>query len=146
MTPEQVSALFGYFGAAWPNAKVDERTPQVWIEQLEPIDADDGREAAKRLVRSCQWFPSVAEFLDVAAEVKAGREPVMQALPARSFSVDRDTNRRMLQACREVVAQAKGRQHYHGTAGPKGAWKDDECPVCAQIPPPYGQVEAGEAF
>lgn len=147
MNAQESATVLAYMAAAYPHANVSEQTALVWAEHLIGVTPDVGLEAARTITKSARWFPSIAEFMEQVRAIDRAHEPA--ALPAAPNSLaSREQAAEFIRLARETLAAQRGnaRNHYHGTAGPKGAWKDDECPVCAQIPPPYGQVEAGEAF
>ncbi|HEX9995295.1 MAG TPA: hypothetical protein VGB14_20400, partial [Acidimicrobiales bacterium] len=66
--------------AAWPQEKFHDRTPDVWADALRNVDPDDGLAAARLLVRSDNWFPSVARFLETANALARQRTVYRTAL------------------------------------------------------------------
>lgn len=73
MTKNEAATILGYFAAAYPNATVTEETAYVWGDMLREIDPLDGLEAARRLMKSSKFFPSVAEFLEAVKPLSAAR-------------------------------------------------------------------------
>ena len=80
MTPKETTALLAYFASAWPNAAISDAQTELWLEQLQHVDAGDGRAAAKTLVGRSKWFPSIAEFLETTAAARRARQHRTPAL------------------------------------------------------------------
>lgn len=135
MNAQDTAAILALFGAAYPNANVSEPTALVWAENLIGVDPDVGLEAARTLIRTTKWFPSVSEFIEHVGAAKRAHEPEVKALPEAPLA--RSEAKRLLAAARDVVSKSRqGPKHWH--AGP------DPCPRCVLIPPPFGQIPSPE--
>lgn len=62
MNLEETAAVLAYFAAAWPNQNLPEETVQVWATELVDVDPANASDAMHRLVRECEWMPTVARF------------------------------------------------------------------------------------
>lgn len=71
--------------AAFPGAKVTERSCELYANHLADLPADRVRAAVAQCVAACRFFPTVAEIRERAGEVVAERESV--ALEAFGFAV-----------------------------------------------------------
>lgn len=79
MTPFEASSILAYLVEAWPSMEVGEHTAEVWADALSGVDTQHAHTAARKLVKSEQWPPSVARFLEVAREVKRAEDTDRQA-------------------------------------------------------------------
>lgn len=78
MTDKQMTELFMVMIHAWPNAEIFKGgipmlgpTIQLWTTRTEDIDFWTGAHAVARLCDSNRFPPSIAEFRDQAARIKA---------------------------------------------------------------------------
>ena len=71
MNLRETAEVLGYLAAAFPKHEMFEETVTVWSDQFLNTDFEAAQRAAKNVVSSDQWFPSVARFREVlAAEVR----------------------------------------------------------------------------
>lgn len=106
---------------AWPSAKVNEGTPKIWAEMLIGVDPRDGAAAAKGLMGSSKFFPSIAEFKEAARaeqRARAGDDRVIEhrkqlANPERGQEDEQPTTHRtraeQIAYNREWIAEFKRR-------------------------------------
>ena len=88
MNVQETAGLLAYFANAWPNAQVTPEQAEIWASQLIGVDPDDGREAAKALVASSEWFPTVAAFRDAVNAVTRRRQMERRALESAETPAD----------------------------------------------------------
>lgn len=123
MNIHETAGLLAYFGSAWPRMELPDDTADIWARELADTNADDARDAAKNLVRSSKFFPSIAEFLDECRMVAVRRRiaappPALEAstttveFPAEDFA-----------ALRSKLKDWTTKGHNH--KGP------EPCPVCS---------------
>lgn len=125
MTANEVVALLAYMSAAWPNVEITEDTARLWSKHLDRLNGEDALAAADTLIRSSDFFPSVAQLLQVAKPHTADRvrreqaaDYERKALAAGPVIGDVDKLRRVI---RQTLTVQAGHQHLHGKHGP--------CPV-----------------
>lgn len=135
MNTQEIAATLAMFSAAYPGAPVTEQTSLVWAENLIGVEPADGLAAARSLIRSSKFFPSIAEFVEQARAEKRARLPVTRALS--SPPADREAVKRMMGETRRALAELRKNQpkHWHGDG-------NDKCPACAQ----RMAARDGEAF
>lgn len=141
MNPLETAAAVAYMQSCWPSATVSEDMTAVWAEQLTRVDPEDGLAAARTLMRSSKWFPSLSEFLDqtrVEARRRTGsvegRAPAAGELPEVAASgVGRDEVLSVVARTRAHIAAVGGRNHWHGGPAP--------CEVCGGMKPDNGPKE-----
>lgn len=78
MTEIEAAHLVAILAAAFPSANVDGRTVEIYVEHLKDLEYDSGRVAVECIVRTADWFPSVAairkEILSVTGSLSPTRE------------------------------------------------------------------------
>jgi hypothetical protein len=57
---------------AYPNAKVGERTCEVYEQALLDLDRDHARSATSRLIATSKWLPTIAEIRAAATDLRLG--------------------------------------------------------------------------
>jgi hypothetical protein len=122
------TAVLGVLSAAWPNQDVSEQTATVWMEMLDAVEVEDAMTAARKLVRTSHWFPSIAQFLNethAEEHARRNRHAARYGLPRNHQTVPPPP--RLLAACRELLEEMKGKRHDHHGPAP--------CPVCGGINP-----------
>ena len=60
MTEVEAASLIAILAAAFPNAKIDARSVSVYVEHIREFPYADGQEAVTGIVRTSEWFPTVA--------------------------------------------------------------------------------------
>lgn len=80
MNVQETAGLLAYFANAWPNTTVTPEQAEIWASQLIGVDPDDGREAARSLVGSSEWFPTVAAFREAVNAVARRRQLERRAI------------------------------------------------------------------
>lgn len=125
MNVHEVAGLLSYFGSAWPKTEIPDDTADVWAMELEDVNIDVGRAAAKLLVRSSTFMPSIAEFLDAcrteSLHRRNKRAPELEPAPDSEPDFDFPAAAAQL---RDQLKNWSTRGHNH--KGP------EPCPVCAQ--------------
>lgn len=72
MTKSEAMAMVAMLAAAYPAANMTEQTPDVYAEMLRDLDADAAMRAARRLISTSKWLPTIAEIRQAVAEDGAG--------------------------------------------------------------------------
>lgn len=124
MNVHEVAGLLAYFGSAWPKMELPDDTADIWARELEDVNVDVARAAAKRLVRSSTFFPSIAEFFEACkheAQQRHLAEPLPALPPGEDSEPDFDLHA-ALEDLRGKLTDWSTRGHNH--KGPK------PCPVC----------------
>jgi hypothetical protein len=126
VTREECAAVLGYLSAAFPQVTVAPQTVAVWADQVGGQEGVDAHAAARRVVRSNKWFPSIAEFLEACRlerELRSQKFEVAGELPSAETKANRaEVARRFVALSKELLESQKGKVHWHG--GP------DPCLVC----------------
>lgn len=65
MNVRETAEILGYLAAAWPKYELAEETVAVWVDQFANVDFEVAQSAAKAVVASDEWFPSVARFREL---------------------------------------------------------------------------------
>jgi hypothetical protein len=65
MNLRETAEVLAYFSAAYPKYELFEETVAVWADQFDQTDFAVAKAAAKKLVATDQFFPSVARFREV---------------------------------------------------------------------------------
>lgn len=71
MNRNETADVLEMFVAAWPQMQPTTRAAELWAEMLEDVETTEGLAAAKRLIRTRKYPPSIAEFLDEAVDSNA---------------------------------------------------------------------------
>jgi hypothetical protein len=80
MTPEEVAMSLKLMQSAWgPRFPVESYTAHVWAEACHGIDGQDALTAAKRLIKSEDFPPSIARFIEECKLVKRNHGPALTA-------------------------------------------------------------------
>lgn len=138
MIPQDTAAVVVYFSAAWPNYEVTEQTVHVWHESVLDIDPTVANEAMRVLVKSCEWFPSIARFRQECATIAERRRLKMATAAGLASGKSAPPPPELLAEIRMFVESAPVRLAKHNHKGPK------PCPVCGGLPP-KGNQAVGEA-
>ena len=72
MTNQEAIAIIGYLAVAFPNTKIEEATVDVYRESLLDLPYAQTADAAKIIVKTARFFPSIAEI----------RETTLRHMPA----------------------------------------------------------------
>lgn len=124
MNVHEIAAVLGYIGSGWPNWKMSDDTADVWAGELQPLNADMAREAARNLVRQSEHTPTVAAFLEQYRQVVNHHriaQPVPELEPGEDSEPDFDFDAAMSDL-RDKLANWSKVPHNH--KGPR------PCPVC----------------
>lgn len=70
---ERMAPVLAYLESAYPAAKPRPQTARVYAEHLREFDDPTLQEAVRRAVGRSRFYPSVAELLEVAREVRCDR-------------------------------------------------------------------------
>ncbi len=62
MTTAQTYLVIATLKAGYPHHDVSEESIKLWTQLLADLDSDYAIEAAKRIVVTAKWFPTIAEF------------------------------------------------------------------------------------
>lgn len=146
MNRQEAAAVLGLMAAAWPNHEMPSETALVWADMLGDIDPDDGLAAARQVIQTSEWFPTINTFREAAQAVarKRARELDYQdrrALPAAPIDPIR------LQAYRFVVRELLAKvgdgvvvEPTHRPL-PQGGGCRAGCPGCQAIDDRVDQIE-----
>jgi|SRR6185503_11747298 len=72
MKKSEVAEIVALLLEAFPNAKLGERTREVYEQMLADLDADRTRRAVTRLIGTCRFLPTVAEIREAATDLRLG--------------------------------------------------------------------------
>lgn len=146
--------------SAYPGTMLDDETPRLWFDYLEPLDPDDVSRAAYAWIESERRFPSISAFLDmVHAEVTerhrattraalGSGEPTRTVEPdegelfsherkaaiaglSSSLTLKEHNHREGADACAVCGPVIRREEHVH-------SGHPDDCPLCARtrVPEP----------
>ena len=136
MNTDEATAVLAALASAWPNQDLSEPTVEVWRSFLDEIDADDGVAAAREVIGSERFFPSIARFREAATAARHARrnhDAATRGLPRRPEQpIGSERWRAVVEEVWNILAERGTRKHWHG--GP------DPCPACGGGPPPHGGV------
>lgn len=62
MNPSEAKAILTTLTTAWPNADLPDETLRTWSQMLAAIPYQSAAAAADAVIRSDNWFPSIARF------------------------------------------------------------------------------------
>lgn len=131
MDEKQAAALLSALATAYPNVEVAATTAQTWAGALRSVRVEDARVAYERLIRTCKFFPSIAEFFNeehAARRARENREAADRGLPAAMGVAPRPGRlTTLLSQLREELYDSSAKDHWHG--GP------DPCPKCGGTKP-----------
>lgn len=123
MNRRDVAAVLGILTAAWPNQTLPEQTVAVWMDMLADLDPADAQQAARTLVKTEQWFPSIARFRNeaqAAAHARQNRRAATHGLPGHHRPAPPPPA--LVEAARALLDEQSTKKHWHGGPAP--------CPVC----------------
>lgn len=66
MNADEADRVLASLSAAWPTMDISAATAMTWYDHLADIPVECGAEAARQIVASDRWFPSLARFREVA--------------------------------------------------------------------------------
>lgn len=136
MNARDTAAVLGILSAAWPNQAITAETASVWRDILADIESADAMHAARALVKREHWFPSIAQFRSEAeahAHARRNKRAASHGLPASPQTPTPDGHRRFVEAARQMLAEQRGKRHWHGGPQP--------CPVCGGMAEPKAPLE-----
>lgn len=107
MNLKETVTVLAVMSTAWPSAKLQENTAEVWTDLVADVHPDDGLAAARSLGQSSKFFPSVSEFREAAALAKRTRtEEVTVALPRGGRTeAEREHARKCLAEARRLIRE-----------------------------------------
>jgi hypothetical protein len=73
---------------AYPNAKIDPKTPDVYEMLLGNLDGHLLRQAASEHIQSSKWFPTIAELVTVVHELEMNRPTPPKLQSSRIYSLE----------------------------------------------------------
>lgn len=75
--------VFAIFASAWPRHEVTEPTLNMWAHQIGHMSEAVAMETATTIVRTSEWWPSIAKFIEVAngVSMRRSRRENVAALP-----------------------------------------------------------------
>lgn len=130
MNDHDAAKVLAILGAAWPNQELPDPTVDLWMGLLSDLAYEDGKAAAKTVIKEDTFFPSISRFLQAAQAARHGRENRLAAergLPSAHRAVP--PPERLLKLTRQLLRERSTKKHWHG--GP------DPCPVCGGIAPEH---------
>ena len=107
MTPAETVQVLRYLSTGWPYIEIDEARHVLWIDQLSDLDAADVGDAAKRIVRDDDRFPTVARVREVTRAIARSR-PQPAALPMPR--TDTDVAKAHIADARAALERGRGRE------------------------------------
>lgn len=128
MNPQETAAVLAYFASAWPRFDMTEETVKVWIVECKDVNPDDGQRAMRQLVRTQDFPPPIAKFLEAAAVARQHRTTEAPALPPAPVNPVPPPPQARELAAKLRLQGSLGGGHWHGGPGP--------CPVCGGLPVP----------
>lgn len=121
MNVHEAAAVLAYMGSAWPKWDMTDDNADVWATELAGCHVDVAREAARNLIQTSKFAPSIAEFLEECRRIRTARS-IAKPLPAISAPSEKVDPTDIIARLRDQLADASARKHNH--KGP------DPCPVC----------------
>lgn len=83
MNQPEAARVIAFLAAAWPNQDLPEATIALWADTLDDIPVEYAVAVAKQIVKTDEWFPSIARFRQVWLEQRRrARMAEQPALPA----------------------------------------------------------------
>jgi len=73
MQEQDTEKVLAVLSAAFPTHPLGTDTIELWVEVMAPLEADDAMAAARALIRSDEWFPPIARFLEYARQERDRR-------------------------------------------------------------------------
>ncbi len=126
MNEDQTAAMLASLGAAFPAFEPSRATVTTWTGALRSVRVEDAREACEKLIRTCRFFPSIAEFFNeetAARRARESRESAERGLPGVSGTIPPPERlAKLLSQLREELGDSGARDHWHGGPNP--------CPKC----------------
>lgn len=115
MTRDDIAAVLGYLSAAY-RTELTAGNVTVWAEHLAPVIADDALRAAGRLIRTSEFFPSIAAFLEACSVERNRRAEVFTGHRAlEPVAVPRDETaagyRRLAAEASRSAAEARAQRN-----------------------------------
>lgn len=126
MTDNDTAAVLAYFASAWPNYDLTEPTVRVWQQECADLDPLDAEQAMRQLVRSEQFFPTIAKFRQQVRTLAYDRRH-RQVATAIGSGAPQPWPSELVASIKATIASNGTRRHWHGGPNP--------CPVCGGIAP-----------
>lgn len=83
MNHDETTRVVAFLAAAFPNQALPEATVTLWADTLDDIPVEHAVAVAKQIVKTDEWFPSIARFRQVWLEQRRrARMAEQPALPA----------------------------------------------------------------
>ena len=60
MNDIEAAHLIAILAAAFPSANVNGKTVEIYVENLKDLEYEQGRDAVDSIIRTSDWFPSIA--------------------------------------------------------------------------------------
>lgn len=106
MDARETAQVLGYLSAAYPRNELHEETVLVWIDQFENADPAMALRAAKRIVASDEWFPSISRFREVLGlEIRQSQVSEHCSDCDNGFVLDSRGDARFCRRCRSDAAR-----------------------------------------
>lgn len=97
MNERETSAVLAMLSAAWPNHELTKPTIALWARHLQHTVPADAMAAADLIVKTDEWFPSIARFMETVrararsrvghsqtAAIGAGDDPPLEGDDAKA--------------------------------------------------------------
>lgn len=124
MNIHETAAVLAYLGSAWPSWDMSDDNADVWGNELAEWHVDVAREAARNLVRTSKFPPSIAEFLEECRQVRVRQHAAAtQRREIEASSSPADFPAEEFAALRKRLTDWSAKGHNH--KGP------EPCPLCA---------------
>lgn len=107
MTRQEASRLVAVLSAAYPNTKVGKETIGVYVKMLTELESGPCGDAVAECLRTCKWFPSIAEIRVHYADVVSLRKLNRLALDEPEVTEDQwQENRDRARALRKRLGRS----------------------------------------
>lgn len=120
-------------GGAWPKKELTEAEVLEWFDQIGHLDRDVALKAVSMVISECEWYPTIAKYLECARSILRAQEASLGQAPVLLTETARKIQQQALAAQREVANRrsmlnkpgdiSNGHNHSDG-------WLT--CPICVQ--------------
>lgn len=104
---------------------------QAWHAQIGHLDIDVARQAASMVISECEWWPTIAKYLECVRSILRAQEASLAKAPVLLTDAARKIQQQALAAQRDIASRrtqitgglSKGHNHSAGHLA---------CPICVQ--------------
>lgn len=118
-------------GGAWPKHVLTEDEVRIWFEQTSHLEASVAKKAASMCIAECEWYPTIAKYLECAKSIMRAQEaslasaPVLMTDAARKIQQQALAAQRLIGERRSMLSKGLDKGHRHAAG-----WT--ACPICVQ--------------